>query len=86
MLIAVVLLCISSLAHGKIVATLVDGSKPDIASQFCFQTVTATQGKGTISIEAISTEKDQRIAVFPVMASAEISALMEEDACEVTAI
>ena len=84
MLTAVLLLSAAAAASAKIVATLVDGPEPDIASQFCFQTVVDIQGKGTITIEAISTEKDQRIAVFPVMASAEIKAMMADDPCEVS--
>jgi hypothetical protein len=77
--------CLFLLAQGKLVATLVE-SEQTIAAQFCFPTVLVTQGKGTITIEAISTEANHRIAVFPILSSAEIRALLSDssDPCETT--
>jgi len=65
------------LVQGKLVATLVD-SDQTIAAQFCFPTVLTRQGKGTITVEAISTLPGQRVAVFPVLSLTEIHALLSD--------
>lgn len=81
---AVLLPWLFLVVQGKLVATLVD-SDQTIAAQFCFPTVLARQGKGTITIEAISTLPNQRIAVFPILSSEEIHTLLSDSSnpCQV---
>ena len=68
---------------GKVVNTEVHSEGPEIVSQFCFPTVCARQGQGTIALEAKSALQGQKVAILDILSSAEIHAMLRDNGCQV---